>query len=117
MDDIECAKVYNEQALYFNNHLNTKYNLNEIENFVTNEKNHILELDLNKTKKYSRFIGVSVRNDSNKFRAYIKHNGKRIDCGTFSDEIEAARSYNKQASKLNEMEDVKTKYVLNDLDS
>ena len=84
----KCAKVYNEQALYFNNNLGTNYTLNDIVDFTTIEKNHVYELELNKIRKYSRFTGVSIRNDSDKFRAYIKHNGKRIDCGTFKDEID-----------------------------
>ena len=29
-DQIECAKLYNQQALYLNNHYGTKYTLNEI---------------------------------------------------------------------------------------
>jgi hypothetical protein len=118
--DIECAKVYNEQALFFNNNFGTKYKLNDIENFIIQEKNHIHELEISKIKKYSRFVGVSVRNDSNKFRAYIKHNGKRIDCGTFVDEIDAAKAYNKKAEELNNVNALnmcKIRYTLNDFDS
>lgn len=114
--DVECAKIYNEQALYFNNHIGTNYKLNDIENFTTQEKNHIHDLEINKVKKYSRFIGVSIRNDCNKFRAYIKHNGKRIDCGTFKNEIDAAKAYNKKAEELNQLETTKNKYTLNDFD-
>jgi hypothetical protein len=116
VDELECAKVYNEQALYFNKNLGTKYKINEIENFITVEKNHIHELEINKFKKYSRFTGVSVRNDSNKFRAYIKHNGKRIDCGTFTNELDAAKMYNKKAEELNLLETTKIKYTLNNFD-
>jgi phage anti-repressor protein len=115
-DDLECAKVYNEQALYFNNNLGTNYTLNDIVDFTTIEKNHVYELELNKIRKYSRFTGVSIRNDSDKFRAYIKHNGKRIDCGTFKDEIDAAKAYNKKATELNELETTKIKYTLNEID-
>jgi phage anti-repressor protein len=97
--DIECAKLYNQQALYFNNHFGTNYKLNDIENFTTVEKNYISSIK----KKYSRFIGVSIRNDSDKFRAYIKYNGKRIDCGTFKNEEDAARAYNKKAEELNDV--------------
>jgi hypothetical protein len=114
IDDIECAKVYNEQALYFNNHIGTNYKLNDnIPNFITIEKNHIHELELNKLQKYSRFIGVSIRNDTNKFRAYIKYNGKRIDCGTFTDEIDAAKAYNLKAEELNRLPTTIIKYTLN----
>ena len=112
----ECAKVYNEQALYFNNNLNTKYKLNEIDNFITNEKNHIHELEINKIKKYSRFTGVTIRNDTNKFRSYIKYNRKVINCGTFVNEIDAGKAYNKKAEELNLLETTKSKYKLNVFD-
>ena len=114
LDDLECAKVYNEQALYFNNHFGTKYKLNDIEDQETVEKNHIHNLEMSKVKKYSRFIGVSIRNDSNKFRSYIKHNGKIIHCGTFTDEIDAAKSYNKKAEELNLLDGFK--YRLNEIE-
>ncbi len=116
-DDRECAKVYNEQALYFNNNLNTSYKLNIIYNFKTEPINHINNLEMSKVKKYSRFTGVSIRNDCNKFRAYIKHNGKRIDCGTFVNEIDAAIAYNKKAEELNNLETTKFKYPLNDIEN
>uniref|UniRef100_A0A6C0DWA2 AP2/ERF domain-containing protein n=1 Tax=viral metagenome TaxID=1070528 RepID=A0A6C0DWA2_9ZZZZ len=109
--DIECAKLYNQQALYFNNHFGTNYKLNDIENFTTVEKNYISSIK----KKYSRFIGVSIRNDSDKFRAYIKYNGKRIDCGTFKNEEDAARAYNKKAEELNALETTKIKYMINEV--
>ena len=109
--DIECAKLYNQQALYFNNHFGTNYKLNDIENFTTVDKNYISSIK----KKYSRFIGVSIRNDSDKFRAYIKYNGKRIDCGTFKNEEDAARAYNKKAEELNALETTKIKYMINEI--
>jgi hypothetical protein len=115
-NDIECAKIYNEQALYFNNNIDTKYKLNNIQDFITIEKNHIYDLELTKFKKYSRFIGVSIRNDSNKFRAYIKHNRKVINCGTFKEEIDAAKAYNKKAEELNALETTKIKYCINNFD-
>lgn len=114
-NDIECAKVYNEQALFFNNHLETKYKLNEIPNFTTIEKNHIHDLEINKVKKYSRFIGVSIRNDSGKFRAYIKHDGKVINCGSFKNEIDAAKAYNLKAEELNKLKNSNQFYTLNEL--
>jgi hypothetical protein len=117
LDEIECAKIYNEQALYFNNNLDTKYKLNDIPDFTTIEKNHIHELEKSKNKRYSRFVGVTIRNDSGKFRAYIKHNRKVINCGTFKDEIDAARAYNKKAEELNALSETKTKYELNNLEN
>jgi hypothetical protein len=114
--DIECAKVYNEQALFFNNNFGTKYKINDIENFVTLEKNHIHELEINKVKKYSRFVGVTIRKESGKFRAYIKHDRKVIYCGSFVNEIDAAKAYNKKAEELNRLTSTKVKYQLNVFD-
>jgi len=114
--DLECAKVYNEQALYFNNNFKTNYKLNDITNFITVEKNHISELEITKKQRYSRFTGVTIRNDSGKFRAYIKYNRKVINCGTFKDEIDAAKAYNLKAEELNKLETTKIKYELNNLE-
>jgi hypothetical protein len=114
--DLECAKVYNQQALYFNNNFNTNYKLNDIAYFITDEKNHISELEITKKQRYSRFTGVTIRNDSGKFRAYIKYNRKVINCGTFKDEIDAAKAYNLKAEELNKLETTKIKYELNNLE-
>lgn len=114
--DLECSKVYNQQALYFNNNFNTNYKLNDILDFTTVEKNHISELEITKKQRYSRFTGVTIRNDSGKFRAYIKNNGKVIHCGTFKDEIDAAKAYNLKAEELNKLETTKIKYELNNLE-
>ena len=114
--DLECAKVYNQQALYFNNNFNTNYKLNDIAYFITDEKNHISELEITKKQRYSRFTGVTIRNESGKFRAYIKNNGKVIHCGTFKDEIDAAKAYNIKAEELNKLETTKIKYELNNLE-
>jgi hypothetical protein len=48
-------------------------------------------------------------------RSTIKHNYKRIDCGTFTNEIDAAKAYNKKATELNELETTKIKYTLNEI--
>lgn len=114
-DETECAKIYNEQALYMNNHLGTNYKLNDLQNFVTIEKNHVLYFENAKSKKFSRFVGVSIRKDSGSFRAYIKHERKRIDCGTFKTEIQAAKAYNDKAQELNDT--FGEKYELNNLDN
>lgn len=38
-DEIEAAKVYNQQALFLNNEKKTKYKLNDIPNFITKPNN------------------------------------------------------------------------------
>ena len=111
--DIECAKVYNEQALFFNNNFGTNYKLNDL---LTSEKNHIHELEINKVKKYSRFVGVTIRKESGKFRSYIKHDRKVIHCGSFVNEIDAAKAYNQKAEELNQLITTKVKYQLNVFD-
>lgn len=111
--DIECAKVYNEQALFFNNNFGTNYKLNDL---LTSEKNHIHELEINKVKKYSRFVGVTIRKESGKFRSYIKHDRKVIYCGSFVNEIDAAKAYNQKAEELNQLITTKVKYQLNVFD-
>jgi len=48
----------------------------------------------------SQYIGVYLRKDSNKWRAYIRYNGERINIGTFDTEINAALAYNNKAIEL-----------------
>lgn len=64
-----------------------------------------------KRKKSSRYKGVCFVKDKNKFKAYIKTNGKLIHLGYSDDEKECALLYNKKAlelfgefSKLNEID-------------
>ena len=102
--------------MYFNNHFKTTYKLNKIDNFITTEKNHVNDLEISKKRKYSRFVGVTIRGDSGKFRAYIKHNNKVINCGTFKEEIDAEKAYNKKAEELNLLETTLIKYPLNNID-
>lgn len=47
----------------------------------------------------SRFIGVSYRKEEKRWRARISCKGKRIHLGHFSDEITAAKAYDKAALK------------------
>lgn len=115
-DELECAKKYNEEALYFNNNLGTKLTLNNIPDFVTVERNHI-QFDAEKVKRYSRFTGVTIRRDSNKFRAYIKFNRKTINLGTWKTEEEAAVAYNTKAEEFNKLPGTTIKYTLNDLNN
>ena len=99
--EIECAKIYNQQALYLNNQLNTKYVLNNIENYVTLPKDIRSELLQKKeNEKSSKYIGVSF-NKSNKWNSYYMLNRKRINLGTFDTELEACEIYNKAVIELN----------------
>jgi hypothetical protein len=48
----------------------------------------------------SRFRGVSYRKDCGKWYARIRFEGRLIHLGSFSDEVEAARAYDRQAVEL-----------------
>lgn len=112
LNEVECGKIYNQQALYFNNHNNTKYTLNDIPGYITVEKNIYEELQnskqYNKTSKYS---GVTFNKQKNKYMAYLVYHKKRITIGFFTDEKEAAREYNKKAEELNQQHN--TTYKIN----
>ena len=99
--EIECAKIYNQQALYLNNQLNTKYVLNDIENYVTVPKDIRAELLQKKeNEKSSKYIGVSF-NKANKWNSYYMLNRKRVNLGTFDTELEACEAYNNAVTELN----------------
>jgi len=100
-DELECAKMYNQQALYFNNNYNTNYTLNEIENYVTIEKNIYNELKSSLVNnKSSAYVGV-VKRKNGKFISQIILNKKVIRLGTFENEIDAAKAYNEKAKEFN----------------
>lgn len=113
-NEIECAKLYNQQALYFNNQFNTIYELNDIPGYITIEKNVFKEIQDNKlASKSSKFYGVVYSKQKKKFRAVIVHNKKQLHLGFFDNELEAAKAYNKKASELNETQ--KCKYKINNI--
>jgi phage anti-repressor protein len=100
-DELECAKMYNQQALYFNNNYDTNYTLNHIENYVTIEKNIYGELKSSLVdNKSSIYVGV-VKRKNGKFNSQIILNKKVIRLGIFENEIDAARSYNEKAKEFN----------------
>jgi hypothetical protein len=100
-DEIECAKMYNQQALYFNNNYDTNYTLNEIENYVTIEKNIYNELKSSLLdNKSSIYVGV-VKRKNGKFNSQIILNKKVIRLGIFENEIDAAKAYNEKAKEFN----------------
>jgi phage anti-repressor protein len=101
VDEVECAKMYNQQALYFNNNYDTNYTLNDIENYVTIEKNIYNELKSSLVEnKSSVYVGVAKRKNG-KFNSQIILNKKVIRLGTFENEIDAAKAYNEKAKEFN----------------
>jgi hypothetical protein len=96
-NEIECAKLYNQQALFFNNTLNTKYILNNIDNYITTPHDFREEI---KPKKSSKYYGVSITR-TNKWAASYMLNRKKIHIGTFNTELEACEAYNKIVIELN----------------
>ena len=98
-NEIECAKLYNQQALFFNNTLNTKYILNNIDDYVTLPKN-IHSENLKLKKKSSKYYGVSITK-THKWAASYMLNRKKIHIGTFNTELEACEAYNKIVIELN----------------
>jgi prophage antirepressor-like protein len=101
VNELECAKMYNQQALYFNNNYDTNYTLNEIENYVTIEKNIYNELKSSLVdNKSSIYVGV-VKRKNGKFNSQIILNKKVIRLGVFETEIDAGKAYNEKAKELN----------------
>jgi len=100
--EIDCAKLYNQQALFFNNTLSTTYILNEIPNYTTTPKDISTELLENKkNKKSSQYHGVSFNKLANKWECSYMLNRKKNHIGSFLTELEAAESYNKAVIELN----------------
>jgi hypothetical protein len=101
LDETECAKLYNQQALYFNKTFNTTYVLNDIKNYITEPKNISYELKIKKeNNKTSKYIGVSLTS-TNKWCCSYMLNRKKIHIGTFDTELEACKAYNETIIKLN----------------
>jgi len=99
--EVECAKLYNQQALFLNNTLNTKYILNDISNYITVPKDFRNDIINNKNdKKSSKFYGVSITT-TKKWAASYMLNRKKIHIGTFNTELQACQAYNETVSKLN----------------
>jgi len=100
-DEIECAKLYNQQALYFNNTVNTHYKLNDIPGYTTVAKDIRTELMETKMKnKSSKYYGVSLTRTGTWACSYFLNN-KKIHIGTYDTELEACHAYNNTVSELN----------------
>jgi prophage antirepressor-like protein len=102
--EVECAKLYNQQALFFNNTLNTKYILNDIPNYITLPKDFRIDILNNKNDKTntksSKFYGVSITT-TKKWAASYMLNKKKIHIGTFNTELQACQAYNQIVIELN----------------
>lgn len=114
-NEIECAKLYNQQALYFNNKNGTKYVLNDIPDYITKATN-LIDFDKikNNENHSSKYYGVTFSKQSNKYKALLVYNKKQIHLGFFESELEAAKAYNVKAEELNK--EYKKKYKLNVFD-
>ena len=100
--EIEAAKLYNQQALYFNNTFKSNYILNDIPNYITEPKNISKEIKDNlANNKSSKYNGVSFTKNMNKWNSYYMINRKRINIGYFENEIDAAKAYNNTVLELN----------------
>lgn len=101
--EVECAKLYNQQALYYNTNFNTNYPLNDIPTYITEPKNVYDEIQKRKVnRKTSKYHGVNFCKQRNKFRSVLVYNKKQIHCGFFENELDAVKAYNTKASELNE---------------
>lgn len=98
----ECAKLYNQQALYFNNELMTNYILNDIPNYVTIAKDIKAEIQQKKqNNKTSVYYGVSLTKQGKWVSNYML-NKKKVHIGTFNTELEAVYAYNNTVIILNQ---------------
>ena len=112
-DELECAKIYNQQALYFNNTYGTNYILNVIPNYITIPNNVYGTLQKEKiSNKSSKYHGVTFSKQVNKYKALIVYNKKQICLGSFENDLDAAKAYNKRAIELNDLLN-QNKYKIN----
>lgn len=112
--EIEAAKIYNQQALFYNMTKKTNYQLNEIDDYITEPKDVKTEnINIKDSKKTSKYVGVIWDKNISRWKALLVFNKTTLYLGLYSDEIDAAKSYNQQALYINTK--AKTKYKLNDI--
>lgn len=93
---IASAFIPNPENKPHVNHINSIRDDNRIENleWATKRENAChRQLNVNKHKKTSLFIGVSYRKKSKKYSSSIYIDGKGIHLGCYSNEIDAHNSY------------------------
>lgn len=110
--ELQCAIMYNKQALYYNNHENGNYILNDIniENYIDVEENIAVNQRNRNDTKTSIHRGVTLLING-KYRSQIYINNKCNHLGFFDTECEAAIAYNEKILSLDE--DKQKYYKLN----
>jgi phage anti-repressor protein len=112
--ELDCAKAYNQQALYYNNTKKTNYILNDIPDYINIAKDVKTEnKNIKATNKSSKYIGVIWAKSLSTWKALLVYNKAQLHLGLFCNEIEAAKVYNQQALFLNN--EKKCSYKLNDI--
>lgn len=102
--ELECAKMYNQQALFYNNNkdVKMKYELNIIQDYITIEKDIYSEIQKNKiVNKKSDYFGVTAYKNTTLWSSYYVKDKKQIVIGRYEDEKEAALEYNKVVLEIN----------------
>ena len=120
ISEIECAKLYNQQALY----MGTEYKLNDIPDYITMEKDiytspkpsfssvRYKEIQDKMACIVSSKYHCVTLTKNNTWRSYYTLNGKKNNIGTFKTEIEACKAYNEKVIELNKKG---FNYKLNDI--
>lgn len=98
---VAIAFIPNPKNRYVVNHINGVNFDNRAQNleWVSARENTSHALD--KTKTSSKFTGVSLRKDTNKWRSYIKPHGKIIHLGQYLTEQEARDAYQNAVKEYN----------------
>jgi hypothetical protein len=94
---IALAFIQNPENKEFIDHVDNKRSNNNINNlrWVNRQENNFNSLKSKNTS--SKFKGVSFEKKTNKFRAFIKINGKNKFLGYFENELAASDAYNSKA--------------------
>jgi phage anti-repressor protein len=104
INEVECAKMYNQQAMFFNNEFNKTYELNEIPDYITQPRNIHNENEKKRLeKKSSKYHGVTFSKQNNKYKALLVYNKKQIHIGFFENEMDAVIAYNNKATEYNNL--------------
>lgn len=89
-------------------HANLDYvdhiNNNRLDNRLSNLRSVSAVINAHNKKKkegcVSKYFGVTKNKNTGKWVAQISENGKQKNCGTYENEIDAAKAYNKEATRI-----------------